>query len=109
MSEKLKNIERVVINTAAGSTVEIKAAVAGKKIKVYGGFLTLASGTLIIKSATTALTGAMTLTTLQLPIMDFGGGFVPWFETVAGDALNFTFSGAVQCSGVLFVTDSDAT
>lgn len=105
----VSDITRAVINTAAGGTVEIVAAVSGKRIKVYAIFFTLASATTVnIKSASTTLTGDMTLSSFSLDPMMFGKNMFPWLQTAAGEALNFTFGGAVQCSGVVYYTTTDA-
>ena len=100
----LRRLTRLKVDTNAGGTIELVAAQSGKKIKVIAGFLALASSsTLNFKSATTSLTGPMTLTSLGLePLKIAVDEVLPWFETAAGEALNLAFGGAVQCSGVLF-------
>lgn len=105
---------RKVINTAAGSTVEMVAAVSGKTIKVYDCFFALATATTVdIKSATTTLTGVMTLAASVIhhigPIaIDPGDPVsskaVPVLVCASGEALNFAFGGAVQTSGSLIYT-----
>lgn len=105
------NIDRlksVVVNTAAGGTVEAVAAVTGKRIKVYGLFLYLASSTTVsFQSATTTLTGLMTMTSIIIQPIEVGGRMVPIMKTVAGEALNIAYGGLVQCSGIIFYTNDD--
>ncbi len=91
-------VKRAIIDKATAATHEIVAAVAGKKIRVLG-FYAVAAGAVVAtwKSATTAVTGAMTMATgvaVHAPPAGFG-----WFETAAGEALNLTLGGAVQVSG----------
>lgn len=94
---------QAVINAAASGANEIIPAVAGKKIIVQG-YLLVAAGavTATWKSATTALSGAMSLITGTPVPAPIGGDrmeVVPWLETASGEALNLTLGGAVQVSG----------
>ncbi|MEA3252719.1 MAG: hypothetical protein U9Q35_14460 [Pseudomonadota bacterium] len=95
-----RTVLKAKIDFSTAATHEIIAAVAGKKIKVCNLMLTVAGDTnLTLKSATTALSGAL----------DFGGtneprGMVHGFgdfplETASGEAFQITSSGAVQVSG----------
>lgn len=94
------SIEIKRTSVSAGDSATVIAAVSGKKIRVLQAVIaTAAVVTLIVKSGTTALTGAMTLdgansSPLVLPFSPLG-----WWETVAGEALVFTLSSAVQTSG----------
>lgn len=85
----IKPIKYALIDLAAGATAEIVAGVVGKKIRVLTLVVTgaTANGTLVLKSATTALTGALNFAA--------NGGFAihsdqGLFETAAGAALNGT-------------------
>lgn len=100
---------RVAIDTAAGSTVALIAAVAGKTTRVYAVYLTLAAGTIQFKQGSTALTGAMTLSALSLdPMKDDSGQLIPHFVCATNAAFNLTFSGANQCSGyALYTQETD--
>lgn len=93
-------IKRAVINLAATGTVV--AAVTGRKIRVLQAvFASAAVVTVTVKSASTALTGAMTVdgTAAGPVVLDFSP--VGWWETTAGEALVFTLGSSVQVSGNL--------
>lgn len=93
-------ILRKKVDTAAGGTVAVIAAVAGQRIYVLALDLSLASSTTIkFQSAATDLTGAMTCTSKQLPPVPLNHGLVPWFLCGVNEALNIVFGAAVQCSG----------
>ena len=86
------------------ATGELVAAIAGRRIRVLG-YLMVAAGAVTVKfqSASTDLTGAMTLAT-GVPNTAMGGNsldVIPDVETAHGEALNLTLSGAVQVSGWL--------
>lgn len=100
---------KVVIDTAAGSTVALIAGVAGKTIRVFAIHITLAAGTLVFKQGSTAMTGAMSFGSLSLdPMRDDGGMLVPHFVCASGADFNLTFSGANQCSGyALYTQETD--
>lgn len=100
---------RAVINTAAGSTVALIAGVSGKTTRVFAVHLTLAAGTLTFKQGSTALTGAMTFSSLSLdPARDDSGMLIPHFVCASGADFNLTFSGANQCSGyALYTQETD--
>jgi hypothetical protein len=72
-------------------------------IKVYGIFLTLATPTtLTIKNgAGSSLTGAMTLSSLFLPIQS-----EPYFTTTSTNNLVINLGSAVQCSGTVYYLDT---
>lgn len=86
------------IDAAAAADVAIAAAVADQKTRLYQIVLVAAADvTITVKSASTALTGAMTLTKGVPFILPFNGE--PWFATAVNEALNITLGGAVQVSG----------
>lgn len=93
---------------ASGTNNELIAAVAGKRIVVKSGVLVGAgSVTLIVRSGSTALSGAMSLAAATVlpfaPIprgpsdpIDYGH-----FVTAVGEALNATLSSGVVVAGYL--------
>lgn len=99
--------ETVVISTAASGATELVAAVAGDIVRVVGFFMSAAGAvTAQFKSATTVLTGAMSMVT-GVPL---GFGAVPrypndgiLFQTAPGEALNLVLSGAVAVGGFVLV------
>lgn len=98
-------LQYAVIDTAAGSTVALVAASGTKTVRVYAVYLTLAAGTITFKQGSTALTGAMTLTSLALDPLEMASGeWVPHFIGASGAAINMTFSGTNQCSGYAIYT-----
>ena len=99
MLSSIDRIKRIKVDTAAGGTVALIAAVASKRILVLALDITLVSGTLKFADGVTDLTGAMTFTSKTLPLMEVNGSAIPWYLTSAGAAFNAIFSGAVQCSG----------
>lgn len=83
----------VIAQDSSGTSVEVVAAVANKKIKVWAFHINInSSTTLQWKSATTALTGKVTGTDWKEGPFD-----VPIFQTAAGEALNL----AIGSSGTL--------
>ncbi len=95
----------VKIDTAVTST-ELVAAVAGQVISVLNYNIVAAGAvTAQFKSATTALTGAMSMIT-GVPIADAGDVQSPLFQTAKGEALNLTLGGTVQVSGHMLVEKS---
>ncbi len=102
MSTMTHQQRSVKIDCAAnGSNELIPAAGAGKKIRVHRVYIKLASATTAkFQSAATDLTGAMTATEINPPVMaDW-----PLFETAANEALNLSLGGAVQASGRIWYT-----
>jgi len=92
------------VDDATGSVAGV-AAVANKKILVWGLLLTVPAGhTLTFKSNTTALTGPLATTGLLLepPLLASAAGGYPRFETTAGEAFNIVADAAVQVSGVIY-------
>lgn len=104
-------LQYVKIDTAAGSTVALVAGVTGKTTRVYAIVFTLASGTVKFNQGSTDLTGAMTLTFLNLaPMLRGEGDWQPHFLCASGAAFNLIFSGANQCSGyALYTQEPDGT
>ena len=94
---------RAAITFAAAADNVAVAAVAGQTIRVYALSITLASGTLTIKDGAggTALTGAMTRTTWDVPM---NPSLDPHFVMTAGNAFIMATSGAVQLSGYVLYT-----
>lgn len=72
-------------------------------IKVYGMFLTLATPTTatLKNGAGSSLTGAMTLSTLFLPIQS-----EPYFTTTSTNNFVINLGGAIQCSGTIYYLDN---
>jgi len=96
----------VGINTAVSGQGALVAAVVGRKIRVinYG---IIASGAVTVKfqSASTDLTGAMSIAAnggISASGTALGpNGFFGLFETASGEALNINLGGAIQVSGHL--------
>lgn len=90
-----QRFKRAVIDGAGTADLEIVAAVAGKKIRVYQVVL-IASGTTTVRfesaAGGTALTGQLSLAVN----VGFSSGFCPagHFQTAAGQALSLEVSGA---------------
>lgn len=96
----------VKIDTAVTST-ELVAAVAGQVVGVIGYNMVAAGAvTAQFKSATTALTGAMSMITGVPVVADSGDVRLPIFQTAKGEALNLTLGGTVQVSGHMLVETS---
>lgn len=94
------------VDDASGSFAGV-AAVANKKILVWGLLLTAPAGhTLTFKSGSTALTGPLATTGLLLepPSRGNSAGGYPRFETAAGEAFNIVADSAVQVSGIVYYT-----
>lgn len=93
-------IKRVAINAPLTGVNEIVAAVSGKKIRVLGGVVAVATAVgLRFRSATTDLMGHTALpATSQLDI-----NWTPWgaLETNVGEALNLTASTTTVIGGFL--------
>lgn len=115
-STKLRSIPidlstAVIALTDSGDLV---AAVTGQKIIVWAVRLTNsdATKTLTFKSSTTALTGAMLFSAIDLAPTSGGGNdsgilAIPVFETVAGEKLAITASAACNIAGyVIYSTDT---
>lgn len=85
---------------SSGGNNEIVAAVSGKKIRVLALEGTINSpASLSIRSANTAISGPHPMSAngqKVLPMNEAG-----WFQTAAGEALNFDLSSAVQFGGSL--------
>ena len=99
-----QDIKRAAVSGATSGDNTLVAAVAGKKIKVLG-LVLVAATTVNIRlesgAGTTALTGVMTVTTADNPVlilpMSTPGNH--WVETTAGELLNMELSDTVQVSG----------
>jgi hypothetical protein len=97
---------------AMAASGDIVAAVSAKKILVWDILITNAdvAKTLILKSGTTALTGAMSFTQLHLSrlpnaVSGFSSG-VPLFETASGEALVGTQSASgVMAGQIIYSTE----
>ena len=99
------------VNFAA--TADIVALVSAKKILVWELILfnSTTSSTLTFKSGTTALTGAMTFSSMFLSrLQNAKQGYetgVPLFETAAGEAFVGTLSAGSQISGqIIYSTET---
>lgn len=94
-------VKQAKIDTASAGANELVAAVAAKKIRVIALTLVCAAAQAVtFKTATTALTGAMSFAANGG--MDINRTPPNYFlETVAGEALNLTLANAVQVSGTL--------
>ncbi len=90
--------QTAAISGAGAETLAVVAAPgAGKRIEVLGYAFTMASGTATWKSATTALSGAMTGTVLVHP-----SGSGPALVCAANEALNLTTSAAAALGHVTY-------
>ena len=104
-ARKIPTSSLTVASVALAASGDMVAAVTGKRILVWALFLTNAdtTKTLILKSNTTALTGAMTFSQINLDrlgnsVEGYSSG-VPLFETASGEALVATQSASVVMSG----------
>ena len=93
---------RAAVSKATAASHEIVAAKSGYKIRLHG-YLLVAAGAVNVtwQSASTALTGAMTMATgvpNSSPPANSFDSLHP-LETAYGEALNLLLSGAVQVSG----------
>ena len=99
-----QDIKRAIVSGATNGDNTIVAAVTAKKIKVLG-LVLVAASTVTIRlesgASGTALTGVMTVTTADNPVivlpMSSPGNH--WVETAAGALLNMELSDTVQVSG----------
>lgn len=84
--------KHVAVNPASSGSNVVIAAITGSKIKVLGAFvIAAAANTIYFTTASTAITAQMSLAVnggFTLPVQ----GQVPYFETVAGEALNVNLS-----------------
>jgi len=89
---------------------EIVAAVAGKKIKVVGAFITF-DGTVSAfwEDATTAMSGAQMFQTREGYVLSMTAPELAWLETTAGQALQLNLSATVYAHGWIRYTDDDAS
>lgn len=95
------------ISTASSGATAVVAAASGRRIRVVS-YVLVAAGAVTAKwqSASTDLTGAMSLITgTPLAPAPFpqrhSGGYDGHIQTAPGEALNLTLGGAVQVSGHL--------
>lgn len=91
------------VDTAAAGATAIVAAVSGYKIVVHQ-YTLVAAGSVTAKwqSASTDLTGAMSLAGAGYGVAVAGGSGenpAPLVQTAVGEALNLNLGGAVQVSG----------
>lgn len=83
-------LKRAVVDLAAGATADIIAAVSGKKIKVLAIYAKAdVAGTVVFKSGTTAISGAIPFVTGDT---DFSPPWCPQglFQTASGEAFAAT-------------------
>lgn len=90
-----------VVDAASSGDNEVVAAVAGKKIRVLCGCLTMTGTAVTVRfessAGGTALTGQMTPSqgsTIPIPFCPLGN-----FQTVAGESLNLELGGAQSVDG----------
>lgn len=94
-----------IINFSASGDTALVAAVAAQTTKIYRLFLVVAGATtLTFKDGSSALTGAMTMTSGGSLTLDFDGN--PWFTGSANTAFNLNSGNAVQVSGRLYYIQS---
>lgn len=96
----------VQISTAASGQGALVAAIVGRKIRVINyGIISAGAVTVKFQSASTDLTGAMSLAAnggISATGTALGpNGFFGLFETASGEALNINLGGAVQVGGHL--------
>jgi hypothetical protein len=90
------------ISTATSGANVLVTGVPGLTTRIYRVALTLAAGTIIFKDGTTALSGAMTLTSYGA---DDPHAY-PLFVLTAGNDFVATLSGSNQLSGTIWYTQS---
>ena len=95
----------VKIDSASSGANTLVAAVTGRQIRVIGfGLVATGAVTIVFKSATTALTGVMSLAANQGLVSPPSGNSydpLPQMITASGEALILTLGTAVQVSGWL--------
>lgn len=95
-----------IINASAGARTEIVAAVAGKRIRVlsYVATCETATGTFLWESATTAISGVMTMADNGCVVVP--AGTTPVLQTAAGEALNITTVASVVRGHLSYITEN---
>jgi hypothetical protein len=95
------NLQRAKIDTAtSGAGNRLVTNTYSAALRVYQLYFTVASDTTVqFFSATTALTGTMTVKAGNDYVFQFSP--VGWLETASGEDLNVTLGGGVQMSGSL--------
>ena len=111
---QIQNLPRTLSTIAlsdANTTYTPVAAVASKKVRVWGILISVATTcTVTIKSNTTGLTGAMTVlagTPFLLPLPAISPkttACYPYFESAVGEAIVIVLSSGIQVSGVMYYT-----
>lgn len=100
----------VVINISTATTTTLVAAVAGKRIKVWGIWLQ-SQGTADIKfqdGTPTVLIPIVNFTARErLTVQQQGSVNYPWFTTAVGAKLDAVTTQAVQLSGRLYYSQGD--
>lgn len=104
--EDRRGRSHVVVNQGGAGSVELKAAVAGKRHKVVGGVLSMAlsDGTIELFSASTTRTGPMEFARRGGLVFD-GTPDDPEMETEIGEALNLTTTGGAARGYLKIVTE----
>lgn len=89
-------VKRVSINPSTATTTQLVAAVAGKKYRVLSAIVvTTLANNINFESGTTDISAIFPLGANGGLVLDFNEH--GWFETVAGEALQFTTSAATAC------------
>ena len=100
------NLQRAVINSAAGGDITVVSAVSGQIVRVYKLVLnTVTASALTPKDgASTALSGALNFGATDTRHWPMDG--TPWYMTSAGNAFIINSSNAVQVSGTAYFTQN---
>jgi hypothetical protein len=94
------------------ATTELVAAVSGKRIRLIAlNVIAAVTGTLIVKSASTALTGTIPITAyggtpynVPIPLLSIPHG--GYLDTVAGEALNITTATGYVAGSVIYAVEN---
>ena len=96
-------IQAISVNIGTASTMNLVAGVAGQIARIYKLMLvSAATNQLTFKDGSTALTGAMALTTAFPYVLPMDGN--PWLVSSKGNAINATLTSAANVSGMVWFT-----
>jgi len=99
-------ITALPFNIGTATQTSVVAAVAGQRVRVYKLAITAAAAeNITFLDGTTALTGAITMSTGQPLVLPMDGN--PWLVTSAGNALNITPTSAAVLAGVIWFTQNN--
>ena len=96
-------IQAISVNIGTASTMNLVAGVTGKVARIYkAAFVSAATNQMTFNDGSTALTGAMALSTAFPLILPMDGN--PWLVSSKGNALTATLTSAANVSGMVWFT-----